>query len=66
MDRSIFGSLFDLNHDGKLDTCEQVKELMFLHDIIMGESKDVTVEMDPDLDEFDDYGLEDELDDDDY
>ncbi len=56
MVKSIFGSLFDLNKDGKLDTWEQAAELMFFHDIVMGTSEGVT---DFDFDEFDDDDLDD-------
>ena len=56
MDKSIFGSLFDLNKDGKLDTWEQAAELMFFHDIVMGASEGG---IDPELDEFDEDDLDD-------
>ena len=59
MDKSIFGSLFDLNKDGKLDTWEQAAELMFFHDVVMGTSEEVTEETDLYLDEFDDDDLDD-------
>ena len=65
MDKSIFGSLFDLNNDGKLDTREQAAELMFFHDIVMGASEGVTEETDLDFDEFDEDDLRDVFDDDD-
>ena len=64
MDKSIFGSLFDLNNDGKLDTWEQAAELMFLYDIVMGSSERVTEETDPDLDDLDEDDLGDVFDDD--
>ena len=59
MDKSIFGSLFDLNKDGKLDTWEQAAELMFFHDIVMGKSEGEREDTDLDLDEFDEDDLDD-------
>lgn len=58
MEKSMFGGLFDLNRDGKLDTWEQAAELMFVHDIVMGSSLDVTEEIDLDLEDLDDIDVD--------
>lgn len=59
MDKSIFGSLFDLNKDGKLDTWEQAAELIFFHEIVMGAPEGVAKETYLDYDEFDEDDLDD-------
>ena len=31
----LFGDMFDLNHDGKLDSFERGAEFMFFNDVVM-------------------------------
>ena len=47
----IFGNLFDLNHDGKMDSFEKAAELGFLAHITESEEEES---------EEDDYGFDDE------
>ena len=53
MYKSVFGSMFDLNKDGKLDSWEKAAEMMFFHDIIKGKSEDEREENDLDFDDTD-------------
>ena len=53
MDKSVFGSMFDLNKDGKLDTWEKAAEMMFFHDIVMGKAEEEREETDFDFDDAD-------------
>ena len=34
----LFGDMFDLNHDGKLDSFERGAEFMFFKDVVMKDS----------------------------
>lgn len=36
--RGLFGDMFDLNHDGKLDSFERGAEFMFFKDVVMKDS----------------------------
>ena len=53
MDKSVFGSMFDLNRDGKLDTWEKAAEMMFFHSIVKGKSEGERGDTDLDFDDVD-------------
>ena len=53
MDKSVVGSMFDLNRDGKLDTWEKAAEMMFFHNIVMGKSEGERGDTDLDFDDID-------------
>ena len=36
--QGLFGDMFDLNHDGKLDSFERGAEFMFFKDVVMKDS----------------------------
>lgn len=40
MGKSIFGSLFDFNGDGKMSAFERAAELVFIHDVVMADEAD--------------------------
>ena len=49
MRKSIFGSFFDFNNDGKLDLSEEFMEYQFINDIVMADDSDE--EDDEDIDD---------------
>ncbi|MBQ7086606.1 MAG: hypothetical protein IJM96_03925 [Clostridia bacterium] len=49
MRKSIFGSFFDFNYDGKLDLSEEFMEYQFINDIVMADDSDE--EDDEDIDD---------------
>ena len=59
MYKSVFGSMFDLNKDGKPDPWEKAAEMMFFHNIVMGKSERERGDTDLNLDDtdidFDDF-----------
>ncbi len=40
MRKSIFGSFFDFNNDGKLDLSEEFMEYQFINDVVMADDSD--------------------------
>ena len=57
MGRGIFGGMFDLNHDGKMNAFERAAEMQFLHDVVMAEDEtdDTDFEFDEDADFEEDF-----------
>ena len=49
MRKSIFGSFFDFNYDGKLDLFEEFMEYQFINDVVMADDSDE--EEDEDIDD---------------
>ena len=39
MDKGFFGSLFDFNHDGELDTVERTYDFMAFNELMIGAEK---------------------------
>lgn len=61
MRRGIFGSMFDLNHDGEIDAFESAAEMCFLEQIEAEEEEEQSRDIFDDDDDFDD-----DFDDDDF
>ena len=40
MGKGIFGGLFDINNDGKLNAFERAAEYQFFNDVVMGDDSD--------------------------
>ena len=49
MRKSVFGSFFDFNYDGKLDLFEEFMEYQFINDVVMADDSDE--EEDEDIDD---------------